>query len=44
VADYNPNDKYHRTTERSVAHAAEKLEIANESVSLDTMQLEHSWV
>jgi CTP synthase (UTP-ammonia lyase) len=42
VADYNPKNKYHLATEQSVAHAAEALGIAAESLWLDTDQLDNA--
>jgi CTP synthase (UTP-ammonia lyase) len=41
VADYNPKNKYHVATEQSVAHAAEALGIAAESLWLDTDGLDN---
>ena len=42
VADYDPKNKYHVATERSVAHAAEALEIGAESIWLDTDTLDNT--
>ena len=42
VADYDPKNKYHVATEQSVAHAAEGLGIAAESLWLDTDSLDHA--
>lgn len=42
VADYDPKNKYHVATEQSVAHAAEALGIAAESLWLDTDTLDDS--
>ena len=44
VADYDPKNKYHTATERSVAHAADALEIRAESVWLDTGTLDNPGV
>jgi CTP synthase (UTP-ammonia lyase) len=41
VADYNPNNKYHLATERSVADAAEALGVRADSVWLDTDKLDN---
>ena len=40
VADYNPKNKYHVATERSVEHAAESLAITAESIWVDTDSLD----
>jgi CTP synthase (UTP-ammonia lyase) len=40
VADYNPNNKYHVATERSIEHAAASLGIAVESLWIDTDSLD----
>jgi CTP synthase (UTP-ammonia lyase) len=40
VADYDPKNKYHVATERSVAHAASALGIGAESRWLDTDTLD----
>ena len=40
VADYSPMNKYHVATEQSVAHAAQALGIAAESLWLDTDALD----
>ena len=42
VADYDPKNKYHVATEQSVAHAAEALGIAAESLWLDTDTLDNT--
>ncbi len=42
VADYNPNNKYHLATERSIADAAMTLGLTAESVWLDTDRLDDS--
>ena len=42
VADYDPKNKYHVATEESVTHAAEALEIAAESLWLDTDTLDNT--
>jgi len=40
VADYNPNNKYHVATERSLGHAAESLGITAHSIWVDTDSLD----
>jgi CTP synthase (UTP-ammonia lyase) len=40
VADWNPKNKYHVATERSVAHAAESLGIQAEARWIDTDTLD----
>src|SRR5207247_9341314 len=42
VADYDPKNKYHLATEQSVAHAAEALGLAAESLWLDTNALHNA--
>jgi CTP synthase (UTP-ammonia lyase) len=42
VADYDPRNRYHVATEQSVAHAAEALGIAAESLWLDTDTLDNT--
>jgi CTP synthase (UTP-ammonia lyase) len=42
VADYHPKNKYHLATEQSVAHAAEALGLAAESLWLDTDTLDNA--
>src|SRR5207247_10279093 len=42
VADYDPKNKYHLTTEQSVTHAAEALGLGAESLWLDTHALDNA--
>ena len=42
VADYDPRNKYHLATEQSVAHAAETLGTAVESLWLQTDALDNA--